>query len=79
MGMGGYLWIVNATSKTLNLTSQSSNKMNTWAFKSVSPQSMERFYIEYTDENVSKTSSDDSGEATFQLDGTVIELFLIID
>jgi hypothetical protein len=53
--------------------------MNTWAFKSVSPQSMERFYIEYTEGNVSKTSSDDSGEATFQLDGTVIELFLIID
>ena len=68
MGMGGYLWLVNATSTTLKLTYQHSYQMNTWAFKNISAQSMERFYIEYNQTVVK--SSDDAGEATFQLDGT---------
>ena len=65
--MGGYIWIVNATSKSLNLTYQHSYQMNTWAFKSISQQSMERFYIEYNTTST-KTHGDDAGKATFQLD-----------
>ncbi len=70
MGIGGYLWIVNATSRNLKLTYQHSYQMNNWAFKSISPQSMERFYIAYNETDLVKTHSDDAGEATFQLDGT---------
>ena len=69
MGMGGYLWIVNATSRTLKLTHQHSYQMNSWTFKSIPQQSMERFYIEYNETSLVKTHSDDAGEATFQLDG----------
>lgn len=69
MGMGGYLWIVNATSKTLKLTHQHSYQMNKWSFENISQQSMKRFYIEYN-ENILKSHGDDAGEATFQLDGT---------
>ena len=68
MGIGGYIWIVNATSRSLKLTYQHSYQMNTWAFKSISRQSMERFYIEYNE--AFSVKADDAGEATFQLDGT---------
>lgn len=69
MGMGGYLWIINATSRLLKLTHQQSFQMNAWEFKSVSQQTMEKFYIEYN-EQIFKIHSNDRGDATFQLDGT---------
>ncbi|XP_028397023.1 uncharacterized protein LOC114520878 [Dendronephthya gigantea] len=69
MGMGGYIWIVNATSVDLKLTHQHSYQMNTWAFKSIHQQTMERFYIEYQQPSLVKTKSDDAGEATFEIEG----------
>lgn len=69
MGMGGYIWIVNASSRSLKLTYQHSYQMNNWVFKSISPQSMERFYIEYNETISANSPSDDAGEATFELDG----------
>lgn len=68
--MGGYIWIVNATSGSLELTHQHSYQMNTWAFKSIPQQTMERFYIEFQQSSFVKTKSDDAGEATFEIKGT---------
>ena len=69
MGMGGYIWIINASSRSLKLTYQHSYQMNNWVFKSISPQSMEKFYIEYNETISANSPSDDAGEATFELDG----------
>ena len=69
MGMGGYLWIINATSKTLKLTHQHSYQMESWSFSDIPSQSMQRFYIEYS-QGIFKDWSDDSGEANFTVDGT---------
>lgn len=42
--------------------------MNTWSFSEVPSQSMQRFYIEYS-QYIFDRSSEDAGEANFQLDG----------
>lgn len=68
MGQGGFLWIINATSKVLKVVSISSYQMNAWKFGDILSQSKVRFYIEY--EGGTKVKSDDMGEASFQLEGT---------
>lgn len=65
--MGGYLWIINATSKKLNVLGSSSYQMDSWKFKDIPNQTQERFYIEFRDGNSTKPE-DDAGEATFQLE-----------
>ena len=69
MGMGGFLWIINATSRRLTFSNKHSYQMTKWDFHDVSSQSQERFYIEY-DQTPFKHKTDDGGEATFRLDGT---------
>ena len=69
MGMGGYLWIINATSKKLNLVCCNSYQMNSWRFIDIPSQTQERFYIEYRDGIFTKTA-DGAGEVTFQLEGS---------
>lgn len=66
MSQGGYLWIVNATSKTLQKISENSQNMCSWNFSDVPSQSLHRFYIEFNQ----SSSSVDSGEAKYQLCGT---------
>ncbi len=77
MGQGGFLWIINATSKVLKAASVSSYQMNAWKFGDIPSQSQVRFYIEYS-EGISKVKSDDGGEATFQLEGTNSSFRLLI-
>ena len=60
---GGYLWIINASSKLFKMTSLQNYKMVTWNFSDILPQTMKRFYIEYG------TDIHQSGNVTFQLDG----------
>lgn len=69
--MGVYLWIINATSKTLKVVSTPTQRyhMNAWEFSDVYSQTQKRFYIEY-DQGAFKTESNDKEEATFQLEGT---------
>ena len=67
--MGGYLWIVNATSKKLNLVSCNSHQMNAWAFRDIFSQTQERFYVEYR-KGIFVKAADDAGEATFQLENS---------
>ncbi len=69
MGRGGYLWIVNATSKTLKAGDVKSYQMDAWKFSDIPKQSKKRFYIEFC-EGIFKTPSDDAGEASFLLEGT---------
>ena len=72
MGQGGYLWIINATSKKLIADFFFDWHMVEWSFKDIPSQSKERFYIEF-DQDVF-TPSDDAvvniGGATFTLEGT---------
>lgn len=67
MGVGGYLWVINATPKKFNLVCCSSYQMTSWEFRDIPSQSQERFYIEFRDGVFTKTA-DDAGEATFQLE-----------
>jgi hypothetical protein len=67
MGVGGYLWIINATPRKFNLVCCSSYQMTSWEFRDIPSQSQERFYIEFRDGIFTKTA-DDAGEATFQLE-----------
>ena len=60
---GGYLWIINASSRLFKMTSLQNYKMVTWNFSDILPQTMKRFYIEYG------TDIHQSGNVTFQLDG----------
>lgn len=69
MGQGGYLWIVNATTKELKLTHEHSYQMNSWSFSDIAANVRKRFYIEF-DQGVFHTVTDDAGEADFQLEGT---------
>jgi hypothetical protein len=69
MGIGGYLIIINATGRLLQLLSLHSYQMESWSFNDIPSQSMQRFYIEFGG-NKSNASSDDSGEAHFLLEGT---------
>lgn len=77
MGQGGYLWIINATYKTLKVVDTSSYQMNSWKFSDIPSQSQKRFYIEYK-EGIFKTKSDDAGKATFQLEGTSSSFQLLV-
>ena len=69
MGQGGYLWIVNATTKTLKLTGEHSYQMSCWKFSDIDANSQKRFYIEF-DENIFHAHTDDAGEANFQVETT---------
>ena len=69
MGQGGYLWIVNATTKTLKLTGEHCYQMNSWNFSDINANSKKRFYIEF-EENIFHTHTDDAGEANFQVETT---------
>lgn len=69
MGMGCYLWVINATSKTLKVVSTQRYQMNAWEFSDVLYQTQKKFYIEY-DQGPFNTDSGDDEEATFQLEGT---------
>ena len=69
MGMGGYIWIINAVSTVLKLTYQHSYQMDSWSFSDIPSQSMKRFYIEYS-QGIFEDWSDDAGEATFMVEGT---------
>ena len=69
MGVGGYLWIINATPRRFNLVCCSSHQMNSWEFRDIPSQSQERFYIEFRDGIFTKTA-DDAGEAIFQLENS---------
>ena len=69
MGQGGYLWIVNATTKTLKLTDEHSYQMNSWKFSDIDANSKKRFYIEF-DEYIFHTHTDDGGHASFQVEAT---------
>ena len=69
MGQGGYLWIVNATTKTLKLTGEHSYQMSCWKFSDIDANSQKRFYIEF-DENIFHNHTDDAGEANFQVETT---------
>ena len=60
---GGYLWIINASSRHFKMTNLQNYKMVTWNFSDIPPQTMKRFYIEYG------TDIYQSGNVTFQLDG----------
>ena len=64
---GGYLWIINASSRLFKMTSLQNYKMVTWNFSDIPPQTMKRFYIEYG------TDIHQSGNVTFQLDGEGVE------
>ena len=75
MGQGGYLWIVNATTKKLSLTAISSYQMHSWEFSDIAANSQERYYIEF-DEYISHNTHDDAGEANFQVDGTTTQFQL---
>ena len=75
MGQGGYLWIVNATTKTLKLTGEHSYQMNSWSFSDIEANSKKRFYIEF-DENIFHTPTDDAGEADFRVETTGTSLQL---
>ncbi len=59
MGRGGYLWIVNATSKKLIAGSSSSYQMDTWSFEDIASHSKKRFYIEFED-NINTLIEDDA-------------------
>ena len=74
MSQGGYLWIINATSKTLSKISESSQNMSSWSFSDVPSQSLHRFHIVFSQ----KSSPSDSGEAQFQLCGTDTTFQLVI-
>ncbi len=75
MGQGGYLWIINATSKNLIASDVSYYQMNNWSFISDIPsQSKERFYIEF-DANFFKSTS---GKVTFTLEGTSDSFQLLV-
>ena len=69
MGMGGYLWIINAASRKLTLSKKHSHQMTKWDFDDVPSQTLERFYIEY-EQIPSVHKTDSRGEASFQLEGT---------
>lgn len=70
MGMGGYLWIANATVRPLKVAKIHQYQMNSWNFgDKILSQTRQRFYIEFC-EGIFKTPSDDAGEVTFQLEGT---------
>ena len=69
MGQGGFLWIINATTKKFKKIYEHSYQMESWSFKDIPKQSMERFYIEYN-EGIFKNKCDDAGEATFEIEGT---------
>lgn len=67
--MGGFLWIINATSKTLRLEDDNEKyQMTKWEFSDVCSQDSKRFYIEYQIAPVHY--SDDVGKANFRLEGT---------
>lgn len=66
---GGYLWIINATSKTLKKISEDSQNMSSWNFSDVPSQSLHRFHVKFN-QSESLISSAVSGEAEFQLCGT---------
>ena len=67
MGQGGYLWIVNATSRSLKLSGARSSQMNSWNFTDISANSQQRFYVEFEE---SVVHTDDGGDANYQLEGT---------
>lgn len=69
MGQGGYLWIINATSRTMRKIYQHSHQMDSWDFNDIPSQFMVRCYIEFH-EGLFKKESEDVGEVTYQLDGT---------
>ena len=77
MGQGGYLWIINATSKKLTASNVTSNQMNNWSFNDIPSQSKQRFYIEF-DQGVFTPTSGDEGEATFTLEGTSNSFNLLV-
>ena len=69
MGMGGYLWIVNATLHPLKVAKIHQYQMNSWKFSDIPSQKQQRFYIEFS-QAIFKNASDDAGEVTFQLEDT---------
>ena len=77
MGQGGYLWVINATSRTLHLDSQQNHQMNSWNFCDILAQTETRFYIEFT-QLVSKSKADDSGEANFLIEGSTDRFQVLI-
>ena len=77
MGQGGYLWIINATSKTLKASNVTSENMNSWSFNDIPSQSKVRFYIEFN-YHLFKRGVHDSGEATFTLEGTSNSFKLLV-
>ena len=64
--MGGYLWIINATSHPLKVAKIHQYQMNSWNFDDIPSQKQQRFYIEFSQAD----ASDDAGEVTFQLEDT---------
>ena len=70
MGQRGFLWIINATSTSLQVVQTSCHGMNSWGFHDLQRQSQERFCIEYGQGDVIEGAAGDSGEVTFQLQGT---------
>lgn len=78
MGQGGYLWIINATSKTLKLVSKQSGQMKTWDFDDISSQTQKKFYIEYSQLLSKNKNVDDQGEAVFQVEDTNDQLKLLV-
>lgn len=75
MGQGSYLWIVNATAKILKLRRQNSYQMNSWNFNDIAAHSQGSFYVEF-EESIFHTSTDDGGEADFQLMDTDVHFQL---
>ena len=67
MDQGGFLWIINATSKALKVVNTSSTQMNVWIFGAIPSQSQKKFHIEYHSEDNAEACA---GEATFQLQDT---------
>ena len=67
--MKGYVWIINATSKSLVVLDNSSHNMKQWEFSNVDSQSLCKFCVE-SSRSQGIFASDSSSVASFALDGT---------
>lgn len=73
MGEGGYLVLVNGTKYDWNVNDQRSYQMNNWNFPAVIyAGESATVYVEWRDrtDNLFNTTSDDSGQVTYTLNGT---------
>jgi len=69
MGQGGYITLVNGTPYNWVCTYNHSYQMNSWKFPDIASGKTAHVYVEW-DQGIFKTVSDDSGDATYSLQGT---------